>query len=183
MSHCLLHSSSLNDFKIRLQLRISCTQSYHAPTFNTSFPLLSHPFTLSACDGRENLPTPEMRQGNLEPATFSLSLDSTRNTKMLYCANPTSTLLGAKQARTKWCHISQPWSNNNILFSDESIVPATNKIKVYASIDSEHKLHQKGLHIWFAVGIKLETPVYFCPVCTGNCCTLNFYKNIGILLE
>ena len=101
MSHCLLHSSSLNDFKIRLQLRISCTQSYHAPTFNTSFPLLSHPFTLSACDGRENLPTPEMRQGNLEPATFSLSLDSTRNTKMLYCANPTSTLLGAKQARTK----------------------------------------------------------------------------------
>ena len=61
--------------------------------------------------------------------------------------------------------------------------------KVYASIDSEHKLHQKGLHIGFAVGIKLEITVYFCPVLTatscwpGNCCTLHFYKIIGILLE
>ena len=75
-----------------------------------------------------------------------------------------------------------------MLFSDDSIAP-TNRIKVYGPIDSEHKPHQKGLHIWFPVGIELELPVYFCAVLTstsywpGNCLTLNFYKIIGIQLE
>ena len=75
-----------------------------------------------------------------------------------------------------------------MLFSDDSIAQ-TNRIKVYGPIDSEHKPDQKGLHIWFPVGIELELPVYFCAVLTstsywpGNCLTLNFYKIIGIQLE
>ena len=54
-----------------------------------------------------------------------------------------------------------------MLFSDDSIAP-TNRIKVYGPIDSEHKPHQKGLHIWFPVGIELELPVYFCAVLTST---------------
>ena len=75
-----------------------------------------------------------------------------------------------------------------MLFSDDSIA-TTNKIKIYASIDSENKLHQKGLHVWFPVRIELELPVYFCAVLTftscspGNYLALNFYKIIAILLE
>ena len=49
------------------------------------------------------------------------------------------------------------WGNNNILFSEDSIAPK-NKIKFYAPIDSEHKLHQKGV-ICFFEGVELELPV------------------------
>ena len=119
---------------------------------------------------------------------FLISLIAPETQRRLYFPNLTPTLLGAKQPRTKWCRSSQPWGNDNILFSNDSIAP-TNKIKVYVPIDSEHKLHQKGLHICFPVGIELELPVYCCAVLTstscwpGNCLTLNFYNIIGILLE
>ena len=75
-----------------------------------------------------------------------------------------------------------------MLLLDDSIA-ITNKIKVYARIVSENKLHQKGLHVWFSARIELELPVYFCAVLTftscspGNCLALNFYKTIAILLE
>ena len=45
-----------------------------------------------------------------------------------------------------------------MLFSDDSIA-LKSKIKVYAPIDSEHKLHQKGLHAWLFVVVELELPV------------------------
>ena len=83
--------------------------------------------------GVENLLTPGIRQENIELIAFHHSLDNTRHTKTLYYPHLTSTFLGAKQPRTKWCHTSQPWSNNNILLSDDSIDP-TNKIKVYTSL-------------------------------------------------
>ena len=132
-----------NDFKIPLQLRIPCTHSLTIP------PHLKHPslpppppthWPSTTRGGVENLPIPGIRQGNLELTAFPHSPDNTRNTKILYCPYPTSTLLRAKQPRTEWCHSSQPWGKNNILFSNNSIAP-TNKIKVYAPIDSEHKLH------------------------------------------
>ena len=44
-----------------------------------------------------------------------------------------------------------------MLFEDDSIAP-TNKIEIYAPIDSEHKLHQKGLQIWFPYGHCINRP-------------------------
>ena len=120
---------------------------------------------------------------------FRTPFDSEPTTplKLQHYPHPTPSLLGAKQSRTKWCHSSQRWGNNNILFSDDTIA-ATNK-NVHALIDPENKLCQKGRNILSPVGIEHELPVYFSAVlaCTsclpGNCATLNFYKIIGILLQ
>ena len=65
---------------------------------------------------------------------------------------------------------------SNPLFSDDSIAQ-TNKIKVNTPVDSEHKLHQKGVHTWFLVEIKLELAVYFCVVLT-----FTFYHFIYIFI-
>ena len=110
---------------------------------------------------------------NLPPFLFPLITPETQ----------TCYILSSPHVHTSWSN--QPWGNNNILFSDNSIAP-TYKIKVYAFIDSEHKFHQKGLYT--SVGIEIELPVYFCAVLTSisywpdNCLTLNFFKIIGIKL-
>ena len=52
-------------------------------------------------------------------------------------------------------------SNNNIPFSDNLITP-TNKIKVYAPVDSEFSLHKNGIDNRHKVGINLgesTTPI------------------------
>ena len=66
-------------------------------------------WTSTTCGEVENLPTSEIRQGNLELTALPHSFDNTRNTKMLPCPHPTSTLLWATP-RTKWCQCSQPWA-------------------------------------------------------------------------
>ena len=45
-------------------------------------------------------------------------------------------------------------SNNNMPFSDNVIIP-TNKIKVYAPINSELNLHKKGIENRHKVGINI----------------------------
>ena len=84
---------------------ISLTMPRHLthPTFKIPLSLPSSPsHWISTTRGEvRNLPSPAIRQGNLELTAFLHSLDNTRNTKMLYCPHPTSTLLGAKQPRTK----------------------------------------------------------------------------------
>ena len=47
-----------------------------------------------------------------------------------------------------------PLSNNNIPFSD-NLITTTNKIKVYAAIDSELNLHKNGIENRHNVGINL----------------------------
>lgn len=92
-----------------------CNYEFHSLSL-TMLPHLKHPsissfpiYCLSTTRGGvENLPTPGIRQVNLELTAFPHSFDNTRNTRMLYCPHPTSILLGAKQPRTKWCHSSQP---------------------------------------------------------------------------
>ena len=104
LSTPLLVSNPSNDFKISLQLRIPCTQSYHAPAFKKLLsphpppPIGSLPLAVEL----------RIRQENLELTAFRHSLDNTRNAKTLYCLHPASTLLGAKQTRTKWCYSNQP---------------------------------------------------------------------------
>ena len=56
-----------------------------------------------------------------------------------------------------------------MLFLDNSVAPA-NKIKVYAPIESEHKLHQKGLYILLIVRMELDSPVHKRAVLTSTSC-------------
>ena len=111
MSHFLLHPWSLT---LQMTSKFSCSYEFHTlsltmsphlarPTIKTPLSLPSSPthWLSITRDGVQNLPTPGIRRGNLELTAFPLSLDKTRNTKMLYCPHPTSTLLGAKQPRTK----------------------------------------------------------------------------------
>ena len=111
LSHCLLHPWSLT---LQMTSKFLCSYKFHAISL-TMPPHLTHPsfkiplslpssltHWLSTTRGRvENLPTPGIRQGNLELTAFPHSFDNTRNTKILYCPHPTSTLLGTKQPRTK----------------------------------------------------------------------------------
>ena len=107
--------------------------------------------------GVENLPTSEIRQGNLELTALPRSLDNTRNTKMLPCPHPTSTLLWATP-RTKWCHFSQPWGYNNTVFGQ---LYRPNRInKSLCPIDTEHKFDQERVPAWFSVGIELWSLSY-----------------------
>ena len=48
--------------------------------------------------------------------------------------------------------------NSNIPFSDNLITPK-NKIKVYAPIESELNLHEKGIENRHKVGINLGEPI------------------------
>ena len=143
------------------------THPYHSPHLTLPLPCLKHPSILplaathwlSSTRGRvKNLSTRGIRQGNLEPTVLPHSFDNTRNKKMLSCPHPMLTLLLSAKPRAKLCACSQPWGNNNILFSDISIAP-TNKIKVYPPIDSEHNLHQKILHTSFLVRMEQLQPL------------------------
>ena len=105
MSHFPLHPCSLT-----LQMTPNSSAITSSTHFSlTMLPHLKHPsipsfpiYCLSTTRGRvENLPTPGIRQVNLELTAFPHSFDNTRNTRMLYCPHPTSILLGAKQPRTK----------------------------------------------------------------------------------
>ena len=111
MSHFLLHPWSLS---LQVTSKFSCSYEFHAlsltmapylahPTFKTPLSLPSFPthWLSTTRGGVKNLPTPGIRQENLELTAFLHSLDNTRNTKMLYCPHPPSTLLGVKQPRTK----------------------------------------------------------------------------------
>ena len=111
MSHCLLHPWSLTLQMISKFLcsykfhALSCTTPLHL-THSTFKTLLSLPSFLKHClsttrGGVENFATPGIRQGNLELTAFLNSLGNTGNTRMLCCPHPTSTLLVAKQPRTK----------------------------------------------------------------------------------
>ena len=119
MSHCLLHSRSLT---LQMTSKFACSYELHALSltmpphltrliFKTALCPPSSPthWTSTTCGEVENLPTSEIRQGNLELTALPHSFDNTRNTKMLPCPHPTSTLLWATP-RTKWCQCSQPWA-------------------------------------------------------------------------
>ena len=51
-----------------------------------------------------------------------------------------------------------PLGNNNIPFSD-NLITTTNKIKVYAAIESELNLHKNGIENGHKVGINLGAPI------------------------
>ena len=125
MSDCLLHSRSLN---LQMTSNFRCSYELHALSltmpqnltcliFKTALSPPSCPthWPSATRGGVENLPTSEIRQGNLELTALPHSLDNTRNTNMLPCPQPTYTLLWATP-RTKWCHCSQPWDYNNTNF-------------------------------------------------------------------
>ena len=122
MSQCLLHHKlfkSSNDFKIPQQVWIPCTHNLsmpphltpptwipctHSLTISTHLKHLSPPPTppppiiywvSTTHSGVENLPTPEIGQGNLELTALPHSLDNTKN-KMLFYPHNTSTLLWVK---------------------------------------------------------------------------------------
>ena len=111
MSYFLHHPWSLT---LQMTSKFSCKYEFHAlsfampphlahPTFKTPVSLPSSPthWLSTTRSGVENLPTPGIRQGDLELTAFPHSLDNIRNTKMLNCPHPTSTFPGAKQPRTK----------------------------------------------------------------------------------
>ena len=51
-----------------------------------------------------------------------------------------------------------PLGNNNIPFSG-NLITTTNKIKVYAAIESELNLHKNGIENGHKVGINLGAPI------------------------
>ena len=121
----------------------------------------------------------------LEGVWMVLMKKKMREAKMLSCPQSTPTLLRVKP-RTKWCHCSQTWSNNNILLLDDSI-PWTKYITAYTPINSQHKLHQSEVHIWLPMGTELGSGVYKPTVVTTRLyrlsTNLNFYNTILIDLE
>ena len=111
---------------------IPCT---HSLTISTHSKHLSPPplppppiiyWVSTTHSGVENLPTPEIGQGNLELTALPHSLDNTRN-KMLFCPHNMSTLLWVKP-RAKYCYCSQPWGNQN-LCSQTTLLPQQAKWK------------------------------------------------------
>ena len=111
MSHYLLHPWSLT---LQMISKFLWSYEFHVlsltipphlthPKFKRPLSLPSSPthWLSTTRGGVENLSTLGIRQGNLELIAFPHSLDNIRNTKMLYCPQNTSTLLGAIQPRTK----------------------------------------------------------------------------------
>ena len=105
MSHCLLRPWSLT---LQVTSKFHCSYEFHALTltmpphlthltFKTPLSLPSFPanWLSTTRAGVENLPTPGIRQGNLNSLHFLIPL-ITPETKMLYCPHPTPTLPGAK---------------------------------------------------------------------------------------
>ena len=115
----------INDFKFPCIL--ACGYEFHAITVRPHSPYLKHHlphtpwFFTTSSRVEENLPTPWIRQRNLDLTSHSYSLTTPliniRNRKIKYWSQPTTSFLWVKPW-TKWCDSSRPWGNN-ILFSDK----------------------------------------------------------------
>ena len=190
-----MHSQSYHGSTFHTPVWIPCTHNLTQPPHLTHsiFKTLLSPsptyWLFTTCGRVEDLPTSGVRQGILESPRFLISLiiPETQRWHTVLDLRPhlfeqnqeqNDATTAIPEVITKYCS----WT---------TLLPQPQQIKqkFMSAIDSEYKLHQKGLHNWLPVGIEFESPIDKCAFltftscCPGNWATLNFYKTIPILLE